>query len=448
MRASLQVKTKLTLLGGDFLLLAISLACSTYFYRGELSPVYQQYNVAATLCLLLYPLSLYLTRAYEVQPGVSSAENLRRPLLGLLLAATAASFLFFFAPDIRFGRGIFAIANAFYAYLLVLWRLWFFLRLRRRSLSILLTGNPQAVETARQVIREFSPSSKIRTWFPGADSETSLPAFDPNGVHGETEALDLLVLAGHSLDPATMHKAATIRLQGVLVWSLPRLFSEFAERLPAQFLDERWLATAEGFRSLSEQSFQVIKRLLDISLAVGGLILAGPILLVAAVLIKFQDGGTILYSQERVGQGGKTFRLHKLRTMVGDAEGRTGPVWAATGDPRVTPVGRWLRKLRIDEIPQMWNVLKGQMSFVGPRPERPVFADALQSKYPVYTLRHLLRPGITGWAQIRCPYAANEGDNLLKLEYDLYYLQNASVLFDLRVILKTISIVVSGSGSR
>jgi lipopolysaccharide/colanic/teichoic acid biosynthesis glycosyltransferase len=232
-----------------------------------------------------------------------------------------------------------------------------------------------------------------------------------------------------------------------MVWNLPRLWSEFAERLPARFIDERWVATAEGFRSVNEQSFQVIKRLMDICLAFMGLVLGFPLGGLAAILIKLQDGGAVFYSQERVGKGEKTFRVYKLRTMVDQAENGTGPVWASPNDPRVTRVGFWLRKLRIDEIPQMWNVLKGEMSFVGPRPERRVFVEALQSKYPVYSLRHLVRPGITGWAQVRCKYAASEEDNLLKLEYDLYYLQNASMLFDLRIILKTISTVASGWGS-
>jgi lipopolysaccharide/colanic/teichoic acid biosynthesis glycosyltransferase len=212
-------------------------------------------------------------------------------------------------------------------------------------------------------------------------------------------------------------------------------------------LDERWLATADGFRSLNERSFHVTKRLTDICLASLGLLLHFPLLLLAAILIKLQDGGPVFYSQERVGKGGKTFRIHKLRTMVGQAEEATGPVWASRGDPRTTPVGRWLRKLRMDEIPQMWNVLKGEMSFVGPRPERPVFVEGLQSKYAIYSLRHLVRPGITGWAQVRCPYAACEEDTLLKLEYDLYYVQNASMLFDLRIMLKTIPTVASAWGS-
>jgi exopolysaccharide biosynthesis polyprenyl glycosylphosphotransferase len=397
---------------------------------------------------MIYPLCFYLTRSYEVQPEASSAENLRKPLLGLLIAATACSFFFYFAPDVRFGRGIFAIANILFLFLLLAWRLTIFLRLRHRSLSILLMGNPAEVGTAHQVIREFSPLSKSHLWRPEPEPGSMPARLDANGVSAGESEFDLLVLAGDSVDPSTLRKAAALRLQGVPVWNLPRLFSEFAERLPARYLDERWLATAEGFGSLNATSFQVIKRLVDISLAFVGLVVNIPLLALAALLVKLQDGGRVFYSQERVGKGGKIFRIHKLRTMVDGAEGASGPVWASPDDPRVTGVGHWLRKLRIDEIPQMWNVLRGEMSFVGPRPERLVFVEALQEKFPVYSLRHLMRPGITGWAQVRCPYAASEDDALLKLEYDLYYLQNASLLFDLRIILKTVSTVVSGGGSR
>ena len=447
MQTPMQIRIKLALLAGDLIVLCLCLAGGTYIRLDEIASLYQRYSTAGILCLMIYPLCLYLSRSYEVQPEGSSAENLRRPLLGLLIAATACSFFFYFAPDVRFGRGIFAIANILFVFFLLAWRLGIFLRLRRRSLAILLMGNSGEVETAHQLIREFSPLSRTHVWQPEAEEDPMPARLEPNGVHTGKEEFDLLVLAGHSLDAATLRKAAALRLQGVLVWNLPRLFSEFAERLPARYIDERWVATADGFLSLNETSFQVIKRLVDISLAFTGLILTSPLLALAAVLIKIQDGGSVLYSQERVGKGGNTFRIYKLRTMMGKAEEATGPVWASRDDPRVTRVGRWLRKLRIDEIPQMWNVLQGDMSFVGPRPERPIFVEALQSKFAVYSLRHLMRPGITGWAQVRCPYAASEEDNLLKLEYDLYYLQNASMLFDLRIILKTISTVASGWGS-
>jgi len=447
MKAPTRIRIKLALLGGDLILLTLCLAVGTYSRLGDVWLLYDEYGIAWFLCLMIYPLSLYLTRSYEVQPEASSVENLRRPLLGMVFASIATSFVFFFAPDIRFGRGIFAIANTLFAFLLLTWRLGIFLRLRRRSLAILLMGNPSEVEVACQLIREFSPLSQTQVWQPDAESRSTPARFDPPGVSTGEDEFDLLVLAGDSLDPSMVRKAAALRLRGVLVWNLPQLFSEFAERLPARYLDEHWVATAEGFRSLNETSFQVIKRLVDICLAFTGLLLLSPLLALAAVLVKLQDGGAVFYSQERVGKGEKTFRIHKLRTMVGHAEHITGPVWASPDDPRVTSIGRWLRKLRIDEIPQMCNVLKGEMSFVGPRPERAVFVEALQRKYAVYSLRHLVRPGITGWAQVRCPYGASEEDTLLKLEYDLYYLQNASILFDIRVFFKTISIVASGWGS-
>ncbi len=447
MQTPMQIKVKLALLGGDLFFLTLCLALACYIRVGDAWLIYTEYPQAWVFCLLIYPLSFYLTRSYEVQPEASSAENLRRPLLGMLIAAAATSVFFFFAPDIRFGRGIFAIANLLLFYFLLAWRLGVFLRLRRRSLAVLLMGNPDAVEMACQLIREFSPLSQTQIWQPETESSGPPTRLNPHGAPTPGDRYDLLILAGHSLDPSTLRRAAELRLKGVMVWNLPRLWSEFAERLPARFIDERWLATAEGFRSLNEQSFQVTKRLVDICLAFGGLLLGAPLVALAAALIKLQDGGRVFYSQDRVGKGGKIFRVHKLRTMVDQAEETTGPVWASPRDPRVTRGGRWLRKLRIDEIPQMWNVLRGEMSFVGPRPERPVFAESLESKFPVYSLRHLVRPGITGWAQVRCPYAASEEDNLLKLEYDLYYLQNASMLFDLRIILKTISTVVSRKGS-
>jgi len=447
MRAPLRIKIKLILLVGDLFVIAFCLAAGTYIRLNEVESLNDRYSTAAALCLLIYPLCLYLSRSYEVQPEASSVENLQRPLLGLVIAITACSFFFYFAPDVRFGRGIFAIANVLLVFFLLAWRLGVFHRLRRRSLEILLIGNAAAVKTAQQLIREFSPLSRTQVRQPEAESESApdhLPAKAPSPRDDE---FDLLVLAGYPVDSSALRTAAALRLKGVAVWTLPRLYSEFAERLPARHLDERWVATAEGFRSLNETSFQVIKRLVDITLAFWGLLASLPLLAIAAILIKLQDGGPVLYTQERVGKGGQAFRLHKLRTMVGRAEADTGPVWAARGDPRVTRVGRVLRKLRIDEIPQMWNVLNGEMSFVGPRPERPMFVETLQGKYAVYSLRHLVRPGITGWAQVRCPYAASEEDNLRKLEYDLYYLQNASLLFDLRIILKTISTVVSGWGS-
>jgi len=186
------------------------------------------------------------------------------------------------------------------------------------------------------------------------------------------------------------------------------------------------------------------KRVVDMLAALGGLLIAAPILVVAALLVKFDSSGPAFYSQERLGRDGIPFWILKLRTMTVDAESRTGPVWAADNDPRITRVGRWLRKCRIDELPQLVNVLRGEMSIVGPRPERELFIRQLVEQIPHYEQRLRVRPGITGWAQVTQPYAASIVESRDKLQADLYYLRHISVLMDIQIILKTAKVVVLG----
>ncbi len=191
-----------------------------------------------------------------------------------------------------------------------------------------------------------------------------------------------------------------------------------------------------------------VKRILDLLAATLVLICTAPLTIVVAALIKLEDGGPAFFRQQRVGHHGVVFTLRKFRSMKVDAEAETGPVWAKADDPRVTRVGRWIRLLHIDEIPQVWNVLRGEMSFVGPRPERPEFVSELQSLIPFYEFRHTVRPGITGWAQVNCPYGATVADAREKLAYDLDYLRNFSVRMDLAIMLRTLDIIVFGRGAR
>jgi exopolysaccharide biosynthesis polyprenyl glycosylphosphotransferase len=191
-----------------------------------------------------------------------------------------------------------------------------------------------------------------------------------------------------------------------------------------------------------------VKRAVDLVSATILLILTAPLGLVVAALIKLEDGGPVVFRQARVGRDGAPFTLRKFRSMKVDAEAETGPMWAQADDPRVTKVGRWIRALRIDEIPQVWNVLRGEMSFVGPRPERPEFVALLQAAIPLYDQRHAVRPGITGWAQVNAPYAATLEDSRRKLEYDLHYLQSFSVWMDLVIMIRTIKIILFGWRSR
>jgi exopolysaccharide biosynthesis polyprenyl glycosylphosphotransferase len=189
------------------------------------------------------------------------------------------------------------------------------------------------------------------------------------------------------------------------------------------------------------------KRWLDIASSALSLILSLPLCLFVALAIKLDSSGPVFYRQDRVGQDGKTFTMLKFRSMRNDAE-ENGPTWAAINDDRITRVGRFIRKYRLDEIPQMINVLKGDMSFIGPRPERPIFVDKFAKEIPYYPQRHVVKPGISGWAQIRYPYGASKEDALEKLKYDLYYIRHFSIFFDISIILETGKVVLLGKGSR
>lgn len=235
------------------------------------------------------------------------------------------------------------------------------------------------------------------------------------------------------------------KLQGRIIEDGISFYESISGKILVEKVNPAWLIFSEGFER--GQVTYYIKRLLDISLAVFGLVVSLPVTLITALLVKMESPGPIFYRQERVGERGKGFSIVKFRSMRQDAE-KNGAVWAVQNDSRVTRVGGFIRKVRIDEIPQMWNVLKGQMSFVGPRPERPIFVKQLVDKLPYYSLRHSAKPGITGWAQVCYPYGASEEDALRKLEYDLYYIKHQSIYIDLLIIFRTVKTVLFRKGAR
>lgn len=235
------------------------------------------------------------------------------------------------------------------------------------------------------------------------------------------------------------------RLKGIKVHDGVGFTEYLAGKLSIDSLYPSFLIFSNGFKNIAV--FKRIKRWFDILISMACLIICFPVSLMIAIAIKLNSEGSVFYQQERVGEDGKVFRLLKFRSMRIDAE-ENGPLWAEVNDQRVTQVGRVIRKLRLDEIPQMINVLKGEMSFVGPRPERPFFIEQLEKEIPFYSTRHVVKPGITGWAQICYPYGASKEDALEKLKYDLYYIKNLSPLLDLNIIFETVKVVLFGKGSR
>jgi sugar transferase (PEP-CTERM system associated) len=236
------------------------------------------------------------------------------------------------------------------------------------------------------------------------------------------------------------------RMKGVKVIELPTFFEREYRQVMLESLNPSWMVLGDGFRE--GMLGNLVKRVFDVIVSGALFLVALPIMLVTALCIYLDSGLPVLYRQRRVGQDGRVFTLYKFRSMRVDAESTGAPRWASTGDDRTTRVGRFIRKWRLDELPQLINVLRGEMSFVGPRPERPYFVDQLTKQIPYYALRHSAKPGITGWAQVRYQYGASVDDAIEKLQYDLYYLKNRSLFLDIMIMFATVEVVLWGRGAR
>jgi sugar transferase (PEP-CTERM system associated) len=236
------------------------------------------------------------------------------------------------------------------------------------------------------------------------------------------------------------------RVDGIEVIEGNSFYEMLTGKLIVEKINPSWLIFSDGFTKSASR--RIFKRTVDLILCLIMFILLGPILLGVALLIKLDSRGPVFYSQERVGEHRKPYKVHKFRSMVQDAEKASGPVWAQSDDPRVTRVGKFIRKWRIDEFPQLFNVIKGEMSFVGPRPEREFFVKDLEKVIPYYGERFSVKPGVTGWAQVNYPYGDSVEDAKEKLNYDLFYIKNMTILMDLMVIMKTVKTVLFGEGAR
>lgn len=270
--------------------------------------------------------------------------------------------------------------------------------------------------------------------------------FDDLEEHVRNSISGIVLLGDREIPDWMLTRLMKLRLEGHRIFDLTDFYERYLHRIPVLHIKDGWLAFAHGFDLLHADSQLKIKSVLDTLSAIVLLVVLSPLLLIVALLIVVDSRGSPIYSQTRTGRHGREFRLQKFRTMVRDAE-KTGARWAERDDPRVTRVGRILRLTRIDELPQVWNVLVGQMSFVGPRPERPEFNEILEMEIPYYYLRQLIKPGITGWAQVMYPYGASVEDARKKLQFDLFYIKNYSLVLDLVIAVKTLRVMLTGRGT-
>jgi sugar transferase (PEP-CTERM system associated) len=409
----------------------------------------------ALLVAYVCQLCLYYNDLYD-EPRL--AADLRELLVRILQALGASSIIlaavYFWFPTMIIGQGVFAGAAMLVTTAVIGWRLAFAwtARLASPRERLLLVGtNPAAVALARELQERENLGVQI-VGFVDADRPDSTGATP--GVIGTIDDIPAIVRARAvdrvvvSLADARgrlpMEQLLEMKLSGVTFDHLASVYEEYTGKIAVENLRPSWFIFSPGFRKT--RALAVIKRALDIAVALVGLALSFPLLVLLAVAVKASSAGPAFYRQARVGQNGRVFSVCKLRSMRQDAEAGTGPVWARQNDNRVTPLGRFMRRTRLDELPQFWNVLCGNMSFVGPRPERPEFVRSLTQQIPFYGQRHIVKPGLTGWAQVRYTYGASVEDAIQKLQFDLYYVKHMSVWFDLIIILETVKTVVSRAG--
>ena len=306
----------------------------------------------------------------------------------------------------------------------------------------LVVGNEEETAPMKQEYLNSMSPGQMRT----VDTAGFIGLLEQGSFGNSNADTSGIILASHDdMSDGAVQKLMQIRLSGTPIVGLADFYEQYLLKIPVQQLKDSWFIFSGGFSLIHHDIAHKIKRLADIFLSAIGLLLLFPVMLVVALVVAFSSKGPVLYTQERYGQLRKVIKLRKFRTMVDNAEAN-GAQWSQPDDPRITNVGKFLRASRLDELPQLWNVLVGDMSFIGPRPERPDFVQDLEEQIPYYDLRHLVKPGITGWAQVMYPYGRSVEDALKKLEYDLYYIKNYSLALDVYILLRTVRIVFARAG--
>jgi sugar transferase (PEP-CTERM system associated) len=413
----------------------------------------------ASLIAVVLQICLHYTDLYDLR----TLSDRRSTVTGLIQALGAASlvlaFLYYWVPSLVIGRGVFIIASVGIICLIASWRIafdWLSLRLEPVERLLILGTSAGAVGLARELFERRQELGVELVGFVDPDPTRVGASLINPGIIGtvpdipriiQERRVDRVVVSlADARGKLSMDELLAMKLNhGVRFDHLASVYEEYTGKIAVENLRPSWLIFSEGFRR--KPALSLAKRAVDVVLAAIGLIIAAPAMAVVAVGIKYTSPGPILYSQVRVGKDGKVIVIHKFRSMRSDAEATTGAVWSVINDPRVTPFGRVLRRTRLDELPQLWNVLRGDMSIVGPRPERPEFVSGLTIQIPFYGQRHVVRPGLTGWAQVRHAYGASVDDSLQKLQYDLFYIKHISIAFDFFIVLETIKTVLVRRGS-
>ncbi len=414
-----------------------------------------EYVIRAISVTMSLQLSLYFLDLYDLRQPGSTAETFIRMLQSFGIGSILLGCLYFLFPSIMISTKVLWGCYLFICLTLLAWRSLYYLILEKKLFvrDVILVGTG---ETAGEIIREIRQNQETGFNIKALIGSTN-PVFEHDDIPVITSLADIandsvlnridqiVVALDDRRGNMPIADLLSNKLRGRIIEDSISFYEAITGKILVEKVNPAWLIFSDGF-NYGRMTY-LVKRVLDLTLAIIGIILTLPVTLITVLLIKLESPGPVFYKQQRVGERGENFYVIKFRSMRQDAE-KNGAVWASQNDTRVTRIGNFIRKVRIDEIPQMWNVIRGQMSFVGPRPERPIFVEQLVQKLPYYSLRHAARPGITGWAQICYPYGASVEDALRKLEYDLYYIKHQSFFLDLLIIFRTVKTVLFRKGSR
>ena len=450
-------KKKIVLLCGDILIIAAAIYIAPLLRLGTIPDPWSIFDLSNLVPTLVYVFIIYLFDLYDVQMPVDKANLALRLALAVFVISIINASMFYLFHLRPYSTWILFISSLLTLIFLVLWRLSFvyLASATAKPIRMLILGAGKTGRELYSLLRTKSQYDVIG--FIDDDASKQRTQVDGLPVLGKSnELMDIIakqnirkivVSVAGEIRPDVFPKLVEAKFRGVAVYEMPTIYEKVARKIPVLHTSHMWMGYADVYGVTNSVYNVKAKIILDKLLAVVGLILASPVMVLTAVLIRLESKGPALYRQERVGLDEKPFILFKFRSMCADAE-CDGAVWAQKEDTRVTRVGRIIRKTRIDELPQLWNVLKGDMSFVGPRPERTEFVEFLKKDVPYYMLRHSVRPGITGWAQVNYPYGASRNDALEKLQYDLYYIKNDSFLLDIHIMLRTLRVMLFGIGAR
>lgn len=454
----------LLLLAVDCVMVGIGLLFATavrFFIHDFGSPLHYLASWQAffrfSLVIVVCEISLYFHDLYDFRLITILAEVFIRLLQAFGVACVALALFYFIAPDLGLGRGIAALAAPVIVGLTLGWRIVWFRHghdLGSVDRMLILGTGPVGIRLTRDILARPELQVQVLGFLDEKGENIGKPLVNPGIIGGAADletivqaqginrvVISLLERRGRMPVRQLLH----LKFAGVRVEEAHSVLERMTGRIGLEYLSPSWLILSDGFRKSPGLTWT--KRLLDVVVSLIALLLCLPLFVVVAVATLLESGGPVLFRQERTGLRGRPFDMLKFRSMYNDAE-KEGPQWAATQDSRITRVGRWIRKFRIDELPQVINVLRGEMSIVGPRPERPHFVAMLEEEIPLYGLRHSVRPGITGWAQVRYQYGASVEETKTKLEYDLFYIKHLSIMLDLAVLFETLKVMLSGRGAK